>query len=88
MQEIFIVAFKISTCPASQTTRQGGRTCPLDVIAGWVVTCMTCNRSVMISYPMKGSRCFLEQETLPSLLSSSWFQERIQLLVHNQTKIN
>ena len=68
MQEIFIVAFKISTCPASQTTRQGGSTCPLDVIAGWVVTCMTCNRSVMISYPMKGSPFFLSKKLYPHCL--------------------
>ena len=28
--------------------------------------------------PIKGSRCFLEQETLPLLLSTGWFQERIR----------
>jgi len=27
---------------------------------------------------MKGSGCFLVQETLPSLLSTGWFQERIR----------
>jgi len=26
----------------------------------------------------KGPRCFLEQETLPLLLSTGWFQERIR----------
>jgi len=28
--------------------------------------------------PIKGPRCFLEQETLPLLLSTGWFQEQIQ----------
>jgi len=26
---------------------------------------------------IKGPRCFIEQETLPLLLSTGWFQERI-----------
>jgi len=30
------------------------------------------------SSPIKGPRCFLEQETLLSLLSTGWFQERIR----------
>ena len=30
----------------------------------------------------------LEQETLPLLLSTGWFQERIRAWFHNQTKIN
>ena len=29
-------------------------------------------------YFLKGPRCFLEQETLPLLLSTGWFQERIR----------
>ena len=33
-------------------------------------------------------RCFLEQETLPLLLSSGWLQERIWAWFHNGTKIN
>jgi len=28
--------------------------------------------------PIKGPRCFLEQETLPLLLSTGWFPERIR----------
>ena len=28
-------------------------------------------------HPTIGSCCFLEQETLPSLLNTGWFQERI-----------
>jgi len=32
-----------------------------------------------VSYsPIKGSRCFLEQETLPSMLSTGCFQESIR----------
>ena len=36
------------------------------------------NRTVLSLSPMKGPRCFLEQETLPSLLSTSLFQEQIE----------
>ena len=32
--------------------------------------------------------CLLEQETLPLLLSTGWFQERIRAWFHNRTKIN
>ena len=42
----------------------------------WVV-CQTHNRLVMSLSPIKGSRCFLGQETLLSLLSPGWFQEQI-----------
>ena len=28
--------------------------------------------------PIKGPRCFLEQETLPLLLSTGWLQERVR----------
>jgi len=27
---------------------------------------------------VKGTRCFLEQDTLPLLLTTGWFQERIR----------
>jgi len=37
---------------------------------------------------MKGSRCFLDQETLFPLLSSGWFQERILAWIHNRTRIH
>ena len=43
-----------------------------------LVACLTRNMEVMGSNPIKGPRCFLEQETLPLLLSTGWFQERIQ----------
>ena len=33
-------------------------------------------------------RCYIEQDTSPSLLSSCWFQERIQEWFHNRTKLN
>ena len=42
------------------------------------VACLTRNVEVVSSSPIKGPRCFLEQETLPLFLSTGWFQERIQ----------
>ena len=39
---------------------------------------LTHNVEVMGLSPIKGPRCFLEQETLPLLLSTVWFQERIR----------
>jgi len=37
------------------------------------------NRWVHVSLsPIKGSRCFFEQEMLASLLSTGWFQESIR----------
>ena len=39
---------------------------------------LTRNRSDMGLNPMKGSFCFFEQETLTSLLSTVWYQERSQ----------
>ena len=38
--------------------------------------------------PHQRPRCFLEQETLPLLLSTGWFQERSRSWFHNRTKIN
>ena len=38
----------------------------------------TRNAEVVGLSPIKGPRCFLEQETLPLLLSTGWFQERIR----------
>ena len=46
------------------------------------------NVEVVGSSPIKGSRCLLEQETLPLLLRTGWFQERIRAWYHNRTKIN
>ena len=43
----------------------------------WVAR-LTRNVEVVGSSPIKGPRCFLEQETLPLLLSTGWFQERIR----------
>ena len=43
---------------------------------------------VVGSSPIKGTRCFLEQETLPLLLSTGWFQERIRAWFHNRAEIN
>ena len=36
------------------------------------------NEEVVGSSPIKGPRCFLEQETLHLLLSTGWFKERIR----------
>jgi len=38
---------------------------------------VTRNRTVVSSSPIKGSGYILKQETLPSLLSTGWFQEQI-----------
>ena len=46
-------------------------------MAQWVAR-LTRNVEVVDSSPIKGSRCFLEQETSPLLLSIGWFQERIR----------
>ena len=46
-------------------------------VAQWVAR-LTRNVEVMGSSPIKGPRCFLEQETLPLFLSTGWFQERIR----------
>ena len=43
-------------------------------MAQWVAR-LTRNVEVVGSGPIKGPRCFLEQETLPLLLSTGWFQE-------------
>ena len=46
-------------------------------------------RVVVGSSPINlGPRCFLEQETLPLLVSTGWFQDWIRVWFHNQTKIN
>ena len=45
-------------------------------MAQWVAR-LTRNVEVMGSSPIKGPHCFLEQETLPLLFSTGWFQERI-----------
>ena len=47
------------------------------VIAQWVAR-LTRNAKVVGSSPIKGPRCFLEQDTLPLLLSTGWFQEQIR----------
>ena len=36
-----------------------------------------------VEVPVQGPRCFIEQETLPLLLSTGWFQEWIRA---NRTK--
>ena len=42
---------------------------------------MTHDRQMLVrlgSNPLKGSHCFTELETLPLILSTGWFQERIR----------
>ena len=46
-------------------------------MAQWT-TRLTRNVDIVGSSPIKGPRCFLEQETLSLLFSTGWFQERIQ----------
>ena len=46
-------------------------------VAQWVAR-LTRNVEVVGSSPIKGPRCFLEQETLPLLLSTGRFKERIR----------
>ena len=43
----------------------------------WVAS-LTRNVEVMGSSPIKEPRCFREQETLPLLLSTGWFQEQVR----------
>jgi len=45
-------------------------------MAQWVAR-LTRNVEVWGLSPIKGPHCFFEQETLPLLLSTGWFQEQI-----------
>ena len=56
-------------------------------MAQWVAR-LTRNAEVVCSNPIKDPCSFLEQETLPLLLSTGWFQERIRARFHNRTKTN
>ena len=55
-------------------------------VAQWVAR-LTHNVEVLGSSPIKDPHCFFEQETLPLLLSTGWFQERIRAWIHNWTKL-
>ena len=46
-------------------------------MAQWVAR-LTRNVAIVGSSPLKGPHCFLEQETLPLLLSTGWFQQHIR----------
>ena len=46
-------------------------------MAQWVAHLIR-NVEVVGSSPIKGPQCFLEQETLPLLLSTGWSQELIR----------
>jgi len=56
-------------------------------MAQWVAH-LTHNVEVVGSSLIKGPRFFLEQETLPLLLRTGWFQEQIRVRFHNQIIIN
>ena len=47
----------------------------LSICTQWVAR-LTLNVEVMSSITIKGPHCFIEQETLPLLYSTGWFQER------------
>ena len=51
--------------------------CSRGGVAQWVARLIR-NVDVLGSSPIKGPRCFLEQETSPVLLSTGWFQEWIR----------
>ena len=51
--------------------------CERGGVTQWVAR-LTRNVEVMGSNPIKGPRRFLEQETLPFLLSTGWFPEQIR----------
>jgi len=53
----------------------------------WVAP-LTRNVEAVGSRLIKGPRCFLEQETLPLLLSTGWLQKRIRAWYQNRTKLN
>ena len=50
----------------------------VEVVAQWVAH-LTRNGEVVVSSPSIGPHCFLEQETLPLLLSTGWFQEHTRV---------
>ena len=55
--------------------------------AQWVAR-LTRSIEVVRPSPIKGLRCFPEQETLRLMLSTGWFQEQIRPWFQNPTKIN
>ena len=77
ISNIFIETFWINLIDSPSKTANG---------RGAVETRLTRNQSVVSFIPAKGPRCFLEQETLTSLLSPG-IQQRIQVWLYNRTKI-
>ena len=51
-----------------------------NAVAQWVAR-LTRNVEIVGSNPINGPRCFLEQETLPLLLSTGRFQERCDVTI-------
>ena len=67
------ISFSVLVNNETNRTNRGG-------VAQWVAR-LTLDRWILVSRefePIKGPRCFLEQETLLLLLSTGWFQERIR----------
>jgi len=54
--------------------------------AVWCSGCLTPSWLVLSLVHIKGSRYFIEQETLSSLLSTGWFQEGLECDLHIQLK--
>ena len=55
-----------------------------DGVAQWVAR-LTRNAEVMASSPIKGPHCFLEQESLPVLLSTAWLVPGVDLSMISQS---
>ena len=66
--------------PPKAATDRGG-------VAQWVA-CLTRNVEVLGSSPIKGPRYFLEQETLPLLLSTSYMVPGTDSSVISQSNYN
>ena len=70
MTYLIITIYLVNVFAQSITDTRGG-------VPQWVA-CLTCNVEVAGSSLVKAPRCFLEQNTLPVLLSTGWFQEQIR----------
>ena len=70
--------FALKFISVYKNDRTANDTCIISAgVAQWIAR-LTRNVEVVGSSPIKGPCCFLEQETLPLLLSTGWFQERIR----------
>ena len=62
--------YEVNSLQCELTNKRGS-------VAQWVAR-LTRNVEVVGSSPNQRLRCFLEQETLPLLLSTGWFQEQLR----------